>query len=235
MCVDTTYRSKEIEIMDDLDMSGDLLIDGLDNIATINHWLGGNALTISGVFDMLKDTAKDRVISIVDLGCGNGDMLRALSKVGKKRGYQLKLTGIDANQHTVDYAIELSHDFKEIEYIKQDVLSIDFDLINYDIALCTLFLHHFENSTALELVKSLVKKAKIGVIINDLHRNPIAYYLFKFITLFEKNEMTKKDGLTSILRGFKREELEAFAKKINCKSRIKWRWAFRYQWLLSKS
>ena len=79
-----------------------------------------------------------------------------------------------------------------------------------------------------------MKKAKIGVIINDLHRNPIAYYLFKFITLFEKNEMTKKDGLTSILRGFKREELEAFAKKINCKSRIKWRWAFRYQWLLHK-
>jgi len=49
MIVDTTHRSKEVEIMDDLDMSGELLIDTLDRIAQINRWLGGNKLTLSGL------------------------------------------------------------------------------------------------------------------------------------------------------------------------------------------
>ena len=46
--------------------------------------------------------------------------------------------------------------------------------------------------------------------------------------------MVKTDGLTSILRGFKRKELEQFSEKINGKSSINWRWAFRYQWIINK-
>jgi hypothetical protein len=47
--------------------------------------------------------------------------------------------------------------------------------------------------------------------------------------------MSKKDGLISILRGFKREELEQFSKKANFKNySIQWKWAFRYQWIIRK-
>jgi len=54
MWIDTTHRSKEEEIMDDLDMSGDILIDSLDKIATINQYLGGNKLTVKAVMKLLK-------------------------------------------------------------------------------------------------------------------------------------------------------------------------------------
>ena len=218
--------------MDDLEISGAELIDNLDKIAIINQWLGGNALTKKSVLNLMQDMAKNKVLTIADLGCGNGDMLRVLARVGEKRGYQLKLIGIDANKATVDYAIELSKEFKNIEYHHLNVLSSEFDDIEFDIALCTLFLHHFEDEMALQLVQDLHKKATVGVIVNDLHRHALAYYLFKLITLFDSNQMMRYDGQLSILKGFKRKDLEAFANKIKCKSRIRWKWAFRYEWLL---
>ncbi len=233
MWVDTKYRSNEEEIMDDLDMEGGLLIDTLDKIASINKWLGGNRLTVQGVNELIKSHTKSE-ITIVDLGCGNGDMLRELADVGRNKKLKLKLIGIDANQATIDYAVKLSTKYSNISYMKLDVLSDAFNNIDYDIALSTLFLHHFKNDVALNLMKSLVSKARIGVIVNDLHRHALAYYLFKFITLFINNRMVKKDGLISILRGFRRKELEQFAEQINSKSQIKWKWAFRYQWITYK-
>ena len=234
MFVDTKYRSKDIEIMDDLDMSGELLIRTLDQIASINKWLGGNGLTIDGIKKILKAQTKDKTISIIDLGCGNGDMLREVAEFGRKNGYQFELLGLDANQATIEYAISLSTDFQEITYRKEDVLGKEFDSHTYDIALCTLFIHHFEESVALGFIQTLMKNAKIGVVINDLHRHRLAYYLFKSLTLIINNHMVKTDGLTSILRGFKRKELEQFSEKINGKSSINWRWAFRYQWIINK-
>ena len=52
--VNTKYRSDAIEIMDDLSMSGELLLKTLDQIASINKWLGGNAITLSGIKKLLK-------------------------------------------------------------------------------------------------------------------------------------------------------------------------------------
>jgi hypothetical protein len=47
--------------------------------------------------------------------------------------------------------------------------------------------------------------------------------------------MSKKDGLTSILRGFKKEELIGFSKNLqNSITEVQWKWAFRYQWIITK-
>ena len=234
MWVDTTYRSKETEIMDDLDMSGDLLIKTLDQIAKINKWLGGNRVTVNGVRELLKDSDTNKAITIIDLGCGNGDMLRELANFGRQQGYSLKLIGLDANQTTIEYAKKLSVEFSEITYVKQDVLSSDFQIRTFDIALCTLFLHHFEDKVVVDFLKKTRNQSSIGLVINDLHRHPIAYFLFWVVATIIGNPMVKTDGLISILRGFKRNEIEAYAKQLNLKSSLIWRWAFRYEWILRK-
>jgi hypothetical protein len=47
--------------------------------------------------------------------------------------------------------------------------------------------------------------------------------------------MSREDGLVSILRGFKKNELEEFSKKLSLKNyTIRWKWAFRYQWIITK-
>ena len=232
--VDTTYRSKEEEIMDDLDMSGDMLIKTLDQIAGINKWLGGNKVTLNGIQKLLKDKLKDESIVIVDLGCGNGDMLRAIAEFGRNNNFRFQLLGIDANQTTVDYAIELSKEYPEIAYCKQDVLSDSFKERKYDVVLCTLFLHHFDNDVIMKLLNTMISNSRLGAIVNDLHRHRLAYYLFKLVALVINNRMVTNDGLLSILRGFKREDINQFISKINYKSTVEWKWAFRYQWIIKK-
>lgn len=232
--VNTTYRSTEVEIMDDFSVQGEMLKESLDQLANINKWLGGNLVTLNGLQKILKKQPKNNLLTIVDLGCGNGDMLREISKYGKKNGYNFTLIGIDANQHTIDYAEQLSENYDEISYRKQDVFAEDFQTIKYDVVLATLFLHHFTEEDIIKLLKPIVKNASVGVVVNDLNRNALAYYLFSGLCLFIKNPMTKQDGLISILKAFKREDLKRMSDKLQIKSRIVWKWAFRYQWIIQK-
>lgn len=228
----TTYRSNATEIMDDFSMKGDLLRDTLDKLGNINKWLGGNHVTLDGIKQLLKNKPKNVTYTILDLGCGHGDLLRLVAGFGRKNNYTFKLIGIDANQDAIDYANELSINYPELSFRNKDVFSQVFQEINYDIVLTTLFLHHFKDEEIEKLVTIFLKQATLGIVVNDLHRSKTAYVLFKLLGLFISNDMIKQDGLTSILRAFKKEDLVAFSKTLNLKSQIHWKWAFRYQWLI---
>ena len=232
--VDTSHRSSEMEIMDDFTMEGALFRDTLDKLEIINRFLGGNSVTINGLKNLLENQPKNKTITIVDLGCGNGDILRDISKFGRKNNYSFKLIGIDANLAATEYAKELSKEYSELSFKTMDILSEDFKKQSYDVVLCTLFLHHFKNEELISFLKTTTDKATIGVVVNDLHRHKLAYYLFKLIGFFIKNKMVRQDGLTSILRAFKRKDLENIAKEIKVHFSIQWKWAFRYLWILKK-
>lgn len=222
--------------MDDFSMKGEALRQSLDEIASINRFLGGNSITLIGIKNLLSRIPKTETIVIVDLGCGNGDMLRMLSEYGSHHGWDFKLVGVDANEYTIGYARQLSVLYPNISYIREDIFEISFEAIQYDIALCTLTLHHFDDSQVMQLLQVLKNRASIGIVINDLHRNALAYRLFQLLGfVFRLEAMSKSDGLVSILRGFKKEDLDGFAKKLNISNyTIRWKWAFRYQWIISK-
>lgn len=236
MAIDTTYRTQETEIMDDFFLEGKELQEALDKIASINRLLGGNKLTLHGLKTLLKKSDATKIITIADIGCGNGDMLRMLANYGKKNNLNLTLIGIDANAFTINYARKLSTEYPNIEYVCVDIFSDDFSAIEYDIVLCTLTLHHFSNEEILNIMTTFNKNANIGIVINDLHRSKLAYLLFeKVCAVFKLNKMSREDGLISILRGFKKKELENFSKKLDLKNyTINWKWAFRYQWIIAK-
>jgi 2-polyprenyl-3-methyl-5-hydroxy-6-metoxy-1,4-benzoquinol methylase len=235
MLVNTRYRSEDTEIMDDFNLHGAELEEALVSIARINQLLGGNRLTINAVDEIVSATGKDKMIKILDLGCGNGDMLRALSKLAEKRSYNFSMTGIDANAFTIQSAKKLSLAYPEINYVCTNLLDPDFFPEECDIILFTLTLHHFTDEQILTLLQKSAQRAKLAIVINDLERSGLSYMLFCLISkVFRLNRMNIIDGKLSILRGFKREELRALARKLNFKNyTIRWKWAFRYQWIIS--
>lgn len=230
--ISTKTRSNKEELMDDFSIGGELLRDTLDKLENINRWLGGNNVTVKGLKEVLKNYSKEKTITIVDVGCGHGDILRDVAKFGRKKGYKFQLLGVDANPTAIDYANELSTDFPELEFKTQDIFSAEFQKQKFDVVLATLFFHHFKEKELISFLKTTLQQTKIGIVVNDLHRNKLAYYLFMLLSVFIKNNMIIEDGLTSILRGFKRKDLQEISKKIDVNYSIKWKWAFRYLWVL---
>ncbi len=236
MSINTKYRTETPEIMDDFTLEGEVLREALDKIAKINQFLGGNSLTLKGVKELILTVPKSRLMTIVDVGCGNGDMLRVLSNYGKENNYSFNLIGIDANAFTVNHAKKLSESYSNITFQCEDIFEFDFSQSKCDVILCTLTLHHFKNPEIESFLTAFYDNSKLGIVINDLQRSGLAYRLFQIICfVFQLNSMSREDGLTSILRGFKKEELETFSKKLGFKKyKIQWKWAFRYQWIIRK-
>jgi 2-polyprenyl-3-methyl-5-hydroxy-6-metoxy-1,4-benzoquinol methylase len=236
MGLTTKYRTDQEEIMDDFAMEGEILRDALDKIASINQMLGGNKLTLHGVKDMLSTAEQDRKFTIVDVGCGNGDMLRALADYATTKGLTFNLIGIDANNFTITHARDLSKNYANISYRCEDIFDKEFENLKHDIVLCTLTLHHFKDDQIEKLLRVFYKNATLGVVINDLHRSKIAYRSFQALCrVFRLNDMSREDGLVSILRGFKKVDLIQFSEKLGFrKYDVKWKWAFRYQWIIYK-
>ena len=230
--ISTKNRTDKEELMDDFSIGGDLLRDTLDKLENINRWLGGNLMTVKALKKVLKNHPKEQELTIADIGCGHGDILRDVAKFGRKNGYKMKLIGMDANPTAIAYANELSAEFPEISFKTEDIFSEKFKNREFDVVLATLFLHHFKEAQLVSFLGNTLKQTKIGIVVNDLHRHKLAYYLFMLLAIFIKNNMIIEDGLTSVLRGFKRNELVHISNKLKVKPQISWKWAFRFQWIL---
>ena len=230
--ISTKNRTDKEELMDDFSIGGDLLRDTLDKLENINRWLGGNLMTVKALKKVLKNHPKEQELTIADIGCGHGDILRDVAKFGRKNGYKMKLIGMDANPTAIAYANELSTEFPELSFKTEDIFSEAFKNRKFDVVLATLFLHHFKEAQLVSFLGNTLKQTKIGIVVNDLHRHKLAYYLFMLLSVFIKNNMIIEDGLTSVLRGFKRNELVHISNKLKVKPQISWKWAFRFQWIL---
>ena len=126
MFLNTKFRTDTLETMDDFAMEGEILRDALDKIAKINQLLGGNQLTLQGVQDLTSSISKSNEIVIVDVGCGNGDMLRTLADFGLKNKLKFQLIGIDANSFTISHAQQLSQNYPNISYRCEDIFDASF-------------------------------------------------------------------------------------------------------------
>ena len=233
--IDFSKRNTETELMDDLAVNVTVLGRVFKDINRSNRLLGGNRITIKAVSRLIQEHPKNEY-NILDMGCGDGQILREIVIWGRKRDLKLKCTGIDLNENALTLARKASMDFPEIEFKCQDILGNKSKDLSCDILLCTLTVHHFKNLEIPVFLKRFVQTAHIGIVINDLQRSAVAYYLFKgFSTIFIQTKIAKNDGAISILSGFKKAELVHFSKALPTVShRIRWKWAFRYVWVMQK-
>ena len=233
--IDLKVRSHQKEILDEWQGDTHELESVLKDINRVNRILGGNSITVNAVIKLIQEHPKESY-TILDMGCADGNMLRQIAKAARKHRLSLNLIGVDLNRDAVTIAKHASIDYPEIVYHEKDILSADFSDFRCDIVITTLTMHHFQDSQILNFAQQFTRLASIGVVINDLHRSALAYYLFQgFSLIFIKTKIAKIDGLTSIRKGFVKSELIAMANSLtNLDHKIAWKWAFRYVWVMRK-
>lgn len=239
--VDFTKRSRDIEQMDDQSIQDARLTSALDDLRGINRYLGGYATSISALKTLILDRDQPAPLTVLDIGCGGGDFIVELVRWADQHAPDkaLKVIGIDSSPATVRWAeayIERTLPRRLVNKINIKCGDA-FDLSSLDAAVnvahCSLFLHHLSNDQIVRLMREMNQVASVGIIINDLHRTPLAYYsIIALSQLFRSSEMVRHDGPLSVLRAFSKEELTRLTAAAGIEHcRITWRWAFR--WLMS--
>lgn len=226
-------RSYEEELMDDLDASGEVINQTLKELEVINRLLGGNYVTTNGLGKLIKGQTLSGPLQVADLGCGGGDIMKLIAKWARNKGIEVELIGFDANPHIIDYARENCKGFDNIRFEVQDIFSDEFKSRQFDIICCTLFTHHFTDQSLVDIFHQFKQQARIGTVINDLHRHWFAYYSIKLLTqVFSKSSMVQYDAPLSVARSFRRADLSRIMQNAGIEGfRLKWMWAFRWQLL----
>lgn len=218
-------RSARKELLDAENIPQQDLYRNLYELERINTLLGGHAVTVSGLTKLaLNRTTRYRIL---DIGSGGGDTLKHVAEWGRKNGYQFDLTGVDLKNECIQYASNYCKEYPEITFIQSDYRNVVKEDVTYDIIITSLFCHHLTNEELQELFDWSTNHAKIAVILNDLHRHPLAYYSIAFLTLlFSKSYLVKNDAKLSVLRGFSRRELQHLLQPFTFE--LRWKWAFRW-------
>ncbi|NAS13179.1 methyltransferase domain-containing protein [Poritiphilus flavus] len=229
-------RTLQKELMDDPKVPAGELKLVLKDIDFANRALGGNRITIKALQRLFK-AYPERSYSILDAGCGDGTMMRLIATFCRNQKIEVQLTGWDLSETAVTQGKRSSKDFPEINLVAADILKHPCPPKTFDFVITTLTMHHFEDDQLELLLKRLTDLARKGVVINDLHRNRLAYALFKgFSSIFIRTRIARHDGLVSIRRGFRRKELERLSANFpEMDHKIQWKWAFRWLWILSFS
>jgi SAM-dependent methyltransferase len=226
-------RDQAKEILDDLDCFGEAVSQNLKELDIINTLLGGNNISVKALQKVLNGNPGKKHWELADLGCGSGHLMLELDGVFKQQKYTATFTGFDANAFIAGYARQHCRSHTNIHIICQNILDEPLPT-RYDIVHASLFLHHFSEEELVSLLQKLKQKTREAIIINDLHRHPLAYYSILLLTrFFSKSYLVKNDAALSVAKGFKKKEWISLLKRAGYKSySIKWVWAFRHQLIL---
>ena len=226
-----TFRATTPELMDDLGLATEELRQNLDELETINTWLGGYRPVLAALARLRARFPAGRPLRLADLGSGGGDTLRHVARWARRRHVPVELTGIDANAFMLAYAAARSQVFPEITYRQLDVFSPDFADQSYDVLTASLFCHHFADAELVELLRRWHRQADVAVIINDLHRHPLAYYSIKWLTrLLRGSRLVQHDAPLSVARAFSRADWQRLLAQAGIsRYSLRWCWAFRWQ------
>src|SRR5213083_2500760 len=199
-----------LEMMDrDQPVSAELECD-LKRIRQLNRWFGSYRLVLDFVRDWIKPADKLR---IVDLATGSGDIPRLIVDYARKINATVEMDALDRQPATLEIARRLSADYPEISYREADILEWN-SVQAYDIALCTLALHHFSNEDAARILHKCREASQGFVLVSDLRRSfSLVAGVYVLTTLIFREPMTRYDARLSVARAFSFSEMRNLARK----------------------
>ena len=221
--LDFSARADLPEIMD---------ADGLDAAtyaAVIADLARVNTLTLARwpTLAWLGRHAHRRVaFRLLDVGFGHGDMLRAIAGWTRGKGLSAELVGIDLNPRSAPVAAAASRAFPGISFRTGNAETL---ADAPDFIISSLVAHHMSDAELVEFIRWMDRTARVGWLINDLHRHWLAWAGFRLLALVLRwHPIVAHDGALSVRRAFARADWERLLAAAGVQAELRWHFPFRW-------
>jgi ubiquinone/menaquinone biosynthesis C-methylase UbiE len=211
-------RSQALELIDTGDYTPAEYAECLCELGRINRFAGDYwALKKSLFADIKRDRVRE--FSMLDLGAGSGELLRMSADFATKNNYHAKFTGLELNPGAASAILAESTGHEQISAVRGDALQTPFADGSFDYVMCSLFTHHLSDENIIELLIEMRRVARRGIYVIDLHRHPMAYFLYTTVgKVFLHGRLVRQDGALSILRSFVKDDLLRLARQAHLKN-----------------
>lgn len=146
-----------------------------------------------------------RPLRILDIGFGDGDMLRRIAHWAKARQQAVELVGIDLNPRSAEAAMTRTSASLPITYRTGDYA--DLADAPWDVILSSLVAHHMTHDQLVTFLRFMDQHAQRGWFINDLHRHGFAYAGYPLLARVAGwHRIVREDGTLSIARSYRPAE-----------------------------
>jgi 2-polyprenyl-3-methyl-5-hydroxy-6-metoxy-1,4-benzoquinol methylase len=199
-----TRRSRQDEQMDAPDLDPAVYERVLHDLARVNRWTFTARPTIAFLDRALGSAARFRLL---DVGFGDGDVLRAIARWARRRGVDAELVGVDLNAASVAAARaatppELAIDYRAGDYRDQPEA--------FDVIVSSQVAHHMTDEQLLAFLRHMEAAARRGWLVCDLHRHGLAHRSFPLLArALRVHRIVREDGRLSIARSFRPDEWRA--------------------------
>jgi SAM-dependent methyltransferase len=204
--LDFSRRSRETEWLDQEDLNPDELQQVLHDLARFNGAMLGHSPVLRWLRESLSPAPDSRQISLLDAGCGYGDLLRDIRRWASQRGVPVSLRGVDINPHAIRIARAATDPRDAIAFDRADVFRLS-SSDQIDLIVSSLLTHHLSDEKIVEFLIWMEKTAVRGWLICDLQRHPVPYYFMGLAgRLTPLHPVVFSDGQLSIRRSLTRKE-----------------------------
>lgn len=195
-------RSRQDEQMDDPSLDPAVYAAVIGDLARVNRLLMVSRPMIAFIRRTLKGRKSFRLL---DVGFGQGDMLRAIARWARRKGVRAELAGVDLNPRSLPAAGAATPPDLGIDYRTGDYADTEGE--GWDYVISSSVTHHMTDDQLHAFLRFMEKEARIGWYVNDIHRHILAYWGFPPLArIMGWHRMVREDGCLSIRRGFRAGE-----------------------------
>ncbi|HEV2295768.1 MAG TPA: methyltransferase domain-containing protein [Tepidisphaeraceae bacterium] len=200
------HRQREAEWMDEDEVDPRELRRSLRFIRWVNRLFGYTWATLSHLERFSARWKQGERIEILDVATGSADVPLAIVRWGERRGFDVRVVGVDLHAKTVEAARQATAQEPRIRIVQADALCLPFDHDSFDYTVCSMFLHHLSDDEAVVVLRAMGGLARRGVIAADLLRHRRAFAWIWLLTL-AANPIVRHDALVSIRQAFSKPEV----------------------------